>query len=56
MVRLLRGFRLPASAMVAVLAAVLAAATHFARSEGSSGQQSYLQLNMCGNACNHGGL
>lgn len=55
MVWLLRGFRLPAIAMVAVLAALLAA-THVAGSTGPSGQQSYLQLNMCGNACNHGRL
>jgi endonuclease/exonuclease/phosphatase family metal-dependent hydrolase len=40
-----------------VVAGVLLAATTFAYAAvATPGRQTYLQLNMCGNACNHGGM
>jgi len=43
--------------MAIVVAGVLLAGTTFAYGAAvTPGRQTYLQLNMCGNACNHGGL
>lgn len=55
MVRLLRGFRLRAGAVV-VAVVVLVGVTVTGASGVAAGRQAYLQLNMCGNVCNSGGL
>src|SRR5262245_55866815 len=53
--RLLRGFRLRAGAVV-VAVVVLVGVAVTATSSTAAGTQAYLQLNMCGNICNSGGL
>ncbi|MBO0867194.1 MAG: endonuclease/exonuclease/phosphatase family protein [Micromonosporaceae bacterium] len=53
--RLLRGFRLRAGVVVVAMVVLVGVAVTDV-SVAAAGRQTYLQLNMCGNACNAGGL
>jgi endonuclease/exonuclease/phosphatase family metal-dependent hydrolase len=52
----LRGFWPRSGAAVAVAGAALAAVVVASGPSIAAGAQTYLQFNMCGNSCNHGGL
>ncbi len=54
--RSLRTFWPRACAAVAVAGTALAAIVYAGGASAAAGRQTYLQLNLCGNACNHGGL
>src|SRR6266511_5197449 len=54
--RSLRTFWPRACAAIAVAGTTLAAIVYAGGASAAAGRQTYLQLNMCGNACNHGGL
>jgi endonuclease/exonuclease/phosphatase family metal-dependent hydrolase len=53
---LLRAFWPRAGTAVAVAGTVLAAIVFAGAASATTGWQTYFQFNMCGNACNHGGL
>jgi endonuclease/exonuclease/phosphatase family metal-dependent hydrolase len=53
--RLLRAFWLTATTVLAVAAATAVAVVFAGDANAATVRQTYLQFNMCGNACNHGG-
>lgn len=54
--RFLRAFRPRAGAAVAIAGAALVAIVFAGGASAAAGPQTYLQFNMCGNACNNGSL